>query len=87
MSRKKTNPRKAPVSVAVAEARARKRAAELNWAIFTTVLRDKEGYDADEIARVWAECEALADSIAKGYVRVEDLAATLKQETKEDANG
>ncbi len=84
MSRKKTNPRKAPVSAVMAEARARKRAAELDWAIFTTVLRDKEGYDADGIARVWTACEALADSVAKGYVRVEDLKKALRAETSEE---
>lgn len=85
MSRKKTNPRRVPVSAAVAEARGFRRAAEIDWAIFSTVLRDKEGYDADGIARVWAEVEALSDSIAKGYVNVMDLIKALKTETAEEA--
>ena len=78
--RKKVNPRRTPVSAAVAEARARKEATVKAWAIMFTVLRDKEGYDVDGLKRVLDEVENISDSIVKGYIRVDDLIKALQDE-------
>lgn len=48
--------------------------------IFFTVMRDKEGYGTKRLKRVFNEAVNLADSIKKGYVKMEDLAKVLKDE-------
>lgn len=80
MSKRKTNPRRTPLSPEAREAIARKQAIETAWAIFFTVLRDKEGYDVDGLQRVWKSVESLSDSIAKGYVNAKELAKVLEEE-------
>lgn len=79
----KTNPRRRPATMADVE-RA-KRAAQADavrtaWAIFFTVLRDKEQATVDDLKRVWGEVEDLSDSIARGYVNVTDLRDALRRE-------
>lgn len=49
-------------------------------AIFLTVMRDKEGYGARRLRRVWSEINALAESMARGYVTIEDLYTVLEDE-------
>lgn len=49
-------------------------------AMFFTVLKDKEGMENEEILRVWKETEALADSVRKRYVDVDDLVGVLQDE-------
>lgn len=79
----KVNPRRRPATMAdVARA---KRAAQADavrtaWAIFFTVLRDKEQATVDDLKRVWDEVEDLSDSIARGYVNVTDLRDVLRRE-------
>lgn len=80
MKRPKTNPRRTPLPAAVREAQARDRAITLAWAIFFTVLRDKEGYETEDLQRVWRGVEGLSDSVAKGYVNVRDLMEALDRE-------
>lgn len=81
--KKKVNPSRRPASRADVE-RAKREAQEvavkLAWSIFFTVLRDKEGYELDDLRRVWNEVEDLSDSIAGGYCTVADLRDVLKQE-------
>ena len=80
---KKTNPNRRPVSQAdiiKAKREAQNTAINYAWAIFFTVLRDKEGYGKQRLARVWKEVNELSDSIAKGYVNVKDLMRTLEKE-------
>jgi hypothetical protein len=48
--------------------------------LFFTVLLDKEQATAEILQRVWREVEDLADSVAKGYVSVSDLAHVLREE-------
>lgn len=50
------------------------------FAIFFTVLWDKENADMEVMGRVWDEINDLADSIEKGYVSVSDLIDTLKKD-------
>lgn len=49
-------------------------------AIMMTVLCDKENYDTNGIQRVWKELNDLSDSVAKKYVKIQDLIDTLEQE-------
>lgn len=50
------------------------------WAIFFTVMRDKEGWGAKRLCRLWDNVNELSDSIAKGYVSVTDLKKALEDE-------
>lgn len=83
MNKKKVNPRRKPATYAdicVAKKHAQEEAIKLTWSIFFTVLRDKEGYEIEDLQRVWKEVEDLSDSIAKGYCTVADLRQILKEE-------
>lgn len=50
------------------------------WAIFFTVMHDKEGYGKKRLKRLWKEVNALSDSVIKGYVKISDLQKTLDEE-------
>lgn len=83
MKKKKVNPRKKPVTQAdlkKAKNEAVDEAVDKVWTIFFTVLRDKEGYEEEDLRRVWNEVSDLSDSIVQGYVNISDLKNTLKQE-------
>jgi hypothetical protein len=72
-----------PASVAdvlKAKKDAQDRAINITWAIFFSVMRDKEGWGRTRLARLWSEIEDLSDSITKGYVSVNDLMNTLRDE-------
>lgn len=80
---KKTNPRHRPVSQAdiiKAKKQAQTQAINITWAIFFSVMRDKEGYGKKRLRRVWNAVNELSDSIAQGYVNVKDLMKTLADE-------
>jgi hypothetical protein len=83
MKKKRTNPNRVPVTKADLN-RAKKEATDESvgfaWAIFFSVMRDKEGYSRDDLQRLWGEVESLCDSITKGYVNIADLMNTLKEE-------
>lgn len=79
----KTNPRRRPVSQAdimKAKKEAQNKAVNIAWAIFFTVLADKEGYGKKRLKRIWDEVSDLSDSISKGYVSVNDLIRVLDEE-------
>ena len=79
----KLNPRKRPVNMADLERFKKKifkEATDYATAIFLTVLLDKENADAEIIKRVWHEINDLCDSVVKGYVKVSDLQAVLRDE-------
>ena len=81
--KKKVNPRRRPATqadVQRAKQKGQEEAIKLAWSILFTVLRDKEGYDLEDLQRVWKEVDDLSDSIAKGYCTVTDLRDVLKQE-------
>ena len=58
----------------------RGRAIKLTYIIFLSVLCDKIGLTDDDLARTHKGCLELSESIAKGYVNVEDLKKTLREE-------
>ena len=83
MGKKKTNPRKVAATMADVERASKKAKSEAisyAFAIFFTVLLDKENADIECLQRVWGEVNDLSDSIARGYVNVSDLLYTLKTE-------
>ncbi len=83
MAKKKVNPRKRPVSQAdiiKAKKEAQSKAINYAWAIFFTVMVDKEGYGRKRLNRIWEEVCDLSDSISKGYVSVYDLMKVLDDE-------
>lgn len=49
-------------------------------AIFLRVMKDKEGATSEDVNRIWKEIEDLSDSIAKGYVKLEDIQQSLLEE-------
>ena len=49
-------------------------------AIFLRVMKDKEGATTEDVVRIWKEIENLSASIAKGYVKLEDIQQSLKDE-------
>lgn len=81
--KKRTNPNRIPVSKADLK-RAKEKATDESvdhaWAIFFSVLRDKENLSNEDLRRIWNGVEELSDSIGKGYVNVADLKNTLKEE-------
>ncbi|MBQ2486747.1 MAG: hypothetical protein II517_00220 [Ruminococcus sp.] len=83
MAKTKLNPRRRPATQADVE-RAReqavKEAVKCSMAIFFTVLLDKEGADAEILKRVWREVNDLSESVKEGYVSLNDLKTTLKEE-------
>jgi hypothetical protein len=83
MAKKKINPKRKPATQAdiiKAKKDAQIKAINYTWAIFFSVMRDKEGYGRKRLRRLWREVSNLSDSIAKGYVSVEDLMRTLDEE-------
>lgn len=81
--KKKVNPRRkhaTEADVKKAKRTATADAVGYAWAILFTVLRDKEGYKADDLKRMWAEVGKLSEEINEGRVSVSDLKNTLKEE-------
>jgi hypothetical protein len=82
--KKKVNPNRIPATKADVE-KAKKQAVDeavsFAWAVFFTVMRDKEGYGTKvRLPRLWARVRDLIDSITKGYVSVADLKEELKKQ-------
>ena len=89
MKKKRVNPNRRPASMAdvkKAKQQAQDIAVEIVWSIFFTVLADKEGYELEDLKRVWNEANDLSDSIAKGYCTVKDLRMILRDESGVDIN-
>lgn len=86
----KVNPRRRPATqadVQRAKDEATNRAVIAVWAIALTVLRDKEGFDKDRLAKVWNEALGLSDSISQGYINIQDLLTVLREEAGIDIKG
>lgn len=82
MKKKRVNPHRRPATMAdvnKAKKAAQNEAIAAAWALFFTALRDKEGYGYTRLRRVWSEVNYLADSIDKGYVRLDDLIRELEE--------
>ena len=77
--RKKVNPRNRPVSQADM-IKAEEKACKLAMAIFLTVMKDKFGFDNDDIVRAWDEWDKLSEEIKEGRVKLKDLTDVLAEE-------
>lgn len=80
---KRTNPHKRPASQADVErarAQGRQQGVIDSAVIILTVLRDKEGFEVEDLKRLWDEIGDLSDSIVGGYATVSDMKDVLKQE-------
>lgn len=77
--KKKVNPRRIPVSKADV-LNAQSFSLDAAWAIFFSALRDKEGFDNQQLRRVWDQVNYLSDSISKRRISVQDLAQVLEEE-------
>ena len=81
--KKRVNPHRRPVTMATVnrvKEETKDEAVSLAIALFLTVMCDKFGFDAEQLQRVWAEVNALSDSVVKGYVNVQDLKEVLREE-------
>lgn len=82
-SKKRTNPGRIPASMAdvkKAKVKATNDAISQVWALFLTVMRDKEGYGKTRLNRIWNEVNYLADSVSDGRVSFDDLIKTIEDE-------
>ena len=80
---KKTNPRRKPATqadVKRAKREARDTTISLAMCLFLTVMKDKENASNEDLKRIWQEIEDLSDSVVQGYVDLNDLRTTLKEE-------
>lgn len=80
---KKTNPRRKPATQADikrAKREAQDKAISLAMCLFLTVMKDKENASNEDLKRIWKEIEDLSDSVVQGYVDLNDLRTTLKEE-------
>lgn len=82
-SNKKVNPRRRPASQADVE-RAKRTAVSLaisqTQAIVFLALLDKEGWDREQLLKLWHEVRDVSDSIAQGYIKLPDIIDTLRRE-------
>ena len=63
-----------------AKDKARTETVRTSWSVFFTVLRDKEGMSNEDLGWIYAEVEALSDSVIRGYCSISDLRDTLRRE-------
>lgn len=80
--KKKVNPYRIPATqgdIEKAKRDATNTAVASTWAIMFSVLRDKEGYDYAKLRRIWDETNYLADSIARKYVKIDDLIEEVRE--------
>ena len=78
--KKKLHPNRVPRTTEERITYERSKAIKLTYVIFLSVLCDKIGLTNDDLARTYRGCLDLSDSIAKGYVNVEDLKKALREE-------
>lgn len=83
--RKKTNPHKIPVKMT--EADIRKLAGDIStnaimdiYTIFFCTLRDKWGFNTEQLQQLYSDCDDVADSLEKKYCTLADMRNSLKEE-------
>ncbi len=77
---KKRNPRELVPWGVLDKERKRIRDEAINWAyvVMFTAMRDKHGYGFKRLNRLYNDINYIADSIAKGYVKLQDLKKELE---------
>ena len=80
---KKINPRRCPATQAdvnKAKDQAFREAVLFAWSTMMMALVDKRGATKEDVAALWEDVEAEAQSIIKGYAKVPDYIAALRDE-------
>lgn len=83
MSRKKINPRRKPATqadVEKAKADAVEQSVTYAWAIMFRAIRDEFGFGKIRLRRLWDKVNYISDSIEKGYININDVIKSLKDE-------
>lgn len=83
MRKKKTNPRRLPVSQAdllKAKKEAVNEATTSAFAMVFMTLRDKEDCSNEDLQRIWNEVNDIAECVVTGRIDVKDCLKTLKDE-------
>ena len=84
---KRINPRRHPMTEADVE-KAKKGAVDtalkLSQAIYLTVLKDRFGFDNDQIADAWQAMDKLSQEVVEGRINLWDLVTVLKEESNID---
>lgn len=83
LKRRKTNPNRMPATVADVKKAAKASVAETIAAtqvIFFTVLRDKNGFNKEDLLAFWENVKSLSEEIVEGRVSISDLRHVLKEE-------
>lgn len=83
MAKKKVNPYRRPATVGDVKAAYRKgitHGIEGAFALFFTVMLDKEGYEQDDLIRVWQHIESMSTDVANGDLDIETLYSVLDEE-------
>lgn len=57
------------------------------YIVFLTVLHDKEGFEPEDMRRVWGEILDLSRSLTEGRCSYDDLNRVLKQECGVEVTG
>lgn len=57
------------------------------YIIFLTVMHDKEGFEPEDMKRIWAEIQDLSQSITQGRCSYDDLNRVLKNECGVEVTG
>lgn len=80
MMAKKANPRMMVPLMQLDKERKKIRDEAVNWAyiIMFTAMRDKHGYGIVRLNRLYNDINYIADSISKGYVKLQDLKKELE---------
>lgn len=82
-SKKKINPRRRPASQADVDRAKRTAVAQAinqTQAIVFLALLDKEGWNREQLRKLWREVGDVSDSIAQGYIKLPDIIDTLRRE-------
>lgn len=63
-----------------AQREAEKASVKAAWAIMFSVLRDKFDWNAEDLQKMWNHVESYADSVNKGYIKIDDIIRVLEEE-------
>ncbi len=50
------------------------------WAIMFSVMRDKYDWSPEQLQGLWGHVESYADSVNKGYIKIDDIMRVLSEE-------
>ena len=81
--KRRVNPRRRPATVADVKKAAKSGVAEAvsgTQTIFFSVLRDKVGWDNEQLRDFWQKVKDLSDEVVEGRISISDLRCVLREE-------